>query len=53
MNIKIGWLSHGDEEVHLVAMGMEVGIIFSVIITMFILWDKERHYVVYMPLTRH
>ena len=44
-NIKVGWLSHLNEKLSLVTLGIRVGGVVS----MFILWERARHWVLVLP----
>ena len=47
-NIK-RWMHWVDEKVSLIALGMGLGIGFGEVVSMFIVWDKARHWVVIFP----
>jgi len=51
-NIKEGWLSHLDEKMSLLALGMGLGIGFGGVVAMFILWERDRHWVLALPHNR-
>ena len=48
-NAKLGWLSRVNEEVSLIALGMEVGIRFGGIAVMFISWERARCWILGLP----
>ena len=45
-NVKVGWLSHVDENMSLVALGMGMGIGFGGVIVVFMSWEKAKHWMV-------
>ena len=45
-NVKVGWLSHMDENMSLVALGLGMGIGFGGVVSMFMLWKRAKHWVV-------
>ena len=48
-NVKRGWLSHVNEKVSLIALGLGVAIGFGGVVAMFIAWDRARCWVLCMP----
>lgn len=48
-NIKRGWLDDIDEKLSLIALELGMGIGFGVVVAMFIVWDKARHWVLALP----
>ena len=44
-NIKVGQISHLNETMSLLTLGMGVG----GMVAMFILWERERHWVLVLP----
>lgn len=48
-HVKVGWLSHLDEKMSLLALAMGVGIGFGGVVAMFILWKRARHWVLGLP----
>ena len=45
-NVKVGWLSHVDENMSLIAVGMGTMIGFGGVVTIFMLWERDKHWVV-------
>ena len=45
-NIRVGWLSHVDENMSLIELGLGMGIGFLLVVAMFMLWERAKHWVV-------
>jgi len=45
-NVRMGWLSHVDENMSLTALKIGIGIGFGGVVVVFMLWEKARHWVV-------
>ena len=45
-NVRVTWLSHVDEKMSLIAVGMGTGIGFGGVVTILMLWERARHWVV-------
>ena len=45
-NVRVTWLSHVDEKMSLIAVGMGTGIGFGGVVTIFMLWERDKHWVV-------
>ena len=44
-DIKVGWVSHLDEKMSLLALAIGVGIGFGGVVTIFIFWERARDWV--------
>ena len=45
-NVKVGWVRFVDEYVSLLALEMGLGIGFGGVVSMFIMWEKARHWLI-------
>ena len=48
-NVKVGWLSHLNEKMSLLTLGMGFVIGFGGVVAMLILWERARHWVLVLP----
>ena len=48
-NIKMGWLSHVDEKMSFLTFGMGFGIGFGGVVSMFMLWERTKNWVLCLP----
>ena len=48
-NVKMSWLSHVDEKMSLLTLGMGFGIGFGGVVAMFMLWERAKHWVLCLP----
>ena len=45
-NVRVTWLSHVDEKMSLIAIGMGTWIGFGGVVTIFMLWERAKHWMV-------
>jgi len=44
-DVKVSWLSHVEEKMSLIALGIGMGIGFGGVIIIFMLWEKAKHWI--------
>jgi Leucine-rich repeat (LRR) protein len=44
-NVRVGWLSHVDENMSLIALGLGMGIGFGGVVAIFVFWERAKHWV--------
>ena len=44
-NVEVGWLSHVDENISLIALGMGMRIGFGEVVVLFMSWKRAKHWV--------
>ena len=45
-NVRVTWLSHVDENISLIVVGMGTWIGFGGVAVIFMLWERDKHWVV-------
>jgi hypothetical protein len=52
INVRLGWISHVDENMSFIELGMGMGIGFGGVVIIFMLWKRSKNWVIPPNMTR-